>query len=51
MLQLKTFICQKCGKCFSVMVGGIVQTPRELNLYAYPLCSKCKLSKIAKIFK
>ena len=51
MLQFKTFTCSVCGKQFTKSVGGIVLSPKDLELMAHPVCGKCKLNKIAKIFK
>lgn len=51
MLQLKTFVCVKCGKTFTKAVGGVVMSPREMELELRPVCDRCKLNTITDIFK
>lgn len=51
LLERKRYTCIKCGKTFTKMVGGIVVTPRERELELCPVCDKCKLGRIADIFK
>lgn len=51
MLQFKTLTCSVCGKKFTKSVGGIVLSQKELELMIHPVCDKCKLSKVTKIFK
>lgn len=51
MFQFKTFTCSVCGKQFTKSVGAIMMSPKDLELMVHLVCNKCKLSKIAKIFK
>lgn len=51
MLQFKTYTCVKCGKSFTAPVGGIVMSPRQMELETRPVCDKCKLKNIIDIFK
>ena len=41
-LEIKTFICKKCGKTFRKAVGGVVMTPEAMELTLNPVCDKCK---------
>lgn len=49
MLHPKRYTCIKCGKQFTKMVGGVVQSPIELELNLRPVCDKCKLNKVVDI--
>lgn len=51
MLQFKTYTCVKCGKQFTKAIGGVVMTPKEMELETRPICDKCKLSTVFNIFK
>lgn len=50
MRYLKTYTCKKCGKQFVKNVGGVVMSPKEMELELRPICDRCKLKNIAKIF-
>jgi len=50
MLHDKKYTCVKCGKQFTKMVGGVVQSPSERELDLYPVCDKCKLNKVKELF-
>lgn len=46
MLRVKKVCCEKCGRLFSKIAGGIISTPTDrINI-----CSKCKLDYAKKIF-
>lgn len=47
MLRFKTYTCTKCGKQFQKAVGGVVLSPKEMELELYPVCDACKLKKVA----
>ena len=49
MLEIKTYICRKCGKGFTKVVGGIVTSPKEMELAWNPVCDRCKLKKVKEI--
>jgi len=49
MLHAKKYTCVKCGKQFTKMVGGVVQSPSGRELDLYPVCDKCKLDKVKNI--
>lgn len=54
MLEIKTYICQKCEKRFTKAVGGIVMSPNQMELEIHPVCDWCKLEKVKEfvdIFK
>ena len=51
MLRLETYTCVKCGKRFTKMVGGIVASPEEAVLAVHPVCDKCKLATIKRMFE
>lgn len=51
MLNMKTYVCVKCGKTFRKAVGGVVMSPKELELELRPVCDRCKLEAISTIFK
>lgn len=51
MLEIKTYTCRKCGKQFTKAVGGIVASPKELELAWNPVCDRCKLNAIKSIFQ
>lgn len=51
MLEWKTYTCVKCGKQFTKTVGGVVMSPKQMQLEIRPVCDKCKLSAIAGILK
>ena len=50
MLNMKTYVCVKCGKTFRKAVGGVVMSPKEMELELRPVCDRCKLNTIASIF-
>lgn len=50
MLSMKTYVCVKCGKTFRKAVGGVVMSPKEMDLELRPVCDRCKLNTIASIF-
>ena len=43
MLKYKTYTCIKCGEKFTKSVGGVVASPKEMELSIHPVCDKCKL--------
>jgi len=46
MLRVKKVCCEKCGRLFSKIAGGIISTPTDrINI-----CSKCKLDYAKKYF-
>ena len=47
MLRFKTYNCTKCGKQFQKAVGGVVLSPKEMELELCPVCDACKLKKVA----
>lgn len=49
-LEFKTFTCKKCGKRFTKAVGGIVASPKELELAWNPVCDRCQLGAVKKAF-
>lgn len=51
MLQSKTYTCVKCGKKFTKSVGGVVMTPKQMELETHPVCDRCKLNTVINIFK
>lgn len=51
MLRFKTYACTKCGKQFQKAVGGVVLSPKEMELELCPVCDACKLERVASIFK
>lgn len=51
MLRLETYTCVKCGKRFTKAVGGIVASQGEMILAVHPVCDKCKLTAVKKLFK
>ena len=48
-LEFKTFTCKKCGKRFTKAVGGIVASPKQLELEWNPVCDQCKWNKVKDI--
>lgn len=46
MLAPKIYTCVKCGKPFTKMVGGVVMSPKQMELELHPVCDICKLSTI-----
>lgn len=51
MLKVKTYTCMKCGKPFTKAVGGVIMTPKQMELEMHPMCDKCKLKQVADVFK
>ncbi len=54
MLEIKTYTCQKCGEKFTKAVGGVVMSPKQMELEMHPVCDRCKLKKVKEfvdIFK
>ena len=51
MLRWTSYICVKCGKVFTKAVGGVIMSPKQMELEIHPVCDKCKLSAITEIFK
>lgn len=51
MVEYKTYTCVKCGKKFTKSVGGVVASPREMELSIHPVCDKCKLKTVVSIFQ
>lgn len=51
MLEWKTYTCVKCGKQFTKTVGGVVMSPKQMQMEIRPVCDKCKLSALSSIFK
>ena len=49
MLEMKRYTCVKCGRTFTKMAGGIVMSPREMQLEMRPVCDKCKFNAVTKI--
>lgn len=47
-LEIKTFICQKCGKTFRKAVGGVIMTPGAMELTLNPVCDQCKTKGVKK---
>ena len=46
MLRVKKVYCEKCGRLFTKVVGGIIINPADyINI-----CSKCKLKSVKQIF-
>ena len=35
MVEYKTYTCVKCGKKFTKSVGGVVASPREMELFIH----------------
>ena len=50
MLRFKTYTDTKCGKQFQKAVGGVVLSPKEMELELCPVCDACKLKKVAGLF-
>ena len=51
MLETKKYTCQKCGKRFTKTVGGVVMSPKQMELEMYPVCDRYKLAGVSRIFK
>jgi len=49
MLEFRTYTCIKCGKTFKKGVGGVVMTPKQMELEARLVCGLCKLKQINDI--
>jgi len=47
----KTYICIKCGKPFTKLVGGVIMSPEQMELEVHPVCDKCKLCAVTGLFK
>lgn len=47
-LEMRIFICSKCGKTFHKAVGGVVMTPGAMELMVNPVCDDCKAKAAAK---
>lgn len=46
MLRVKKVYCEKCGRLFTKVVGGIIINPADyINI-----CSKCNLKSVKQIF-
>ncbi len=50
MLKMKTYTCVRCGKTFTKAAGGIVMSPKQMELEMHPVCDQCKLRTIRDIF-
>lgn len=48
-LEFKTFTCKKCGKQFTKAVGGVIMSPKQLELEWNPVCDRCKLENVKKV--
>lgn len=51
MLEIKTYTCQKCGERFTKTVGGVVMSPKQMELEMHHVCDRCKLAGVSRIFK
>ena len=51
MLRFETYTCVKCGKRFTKAVGGIAASPEKAVLAVHPVCDKCELAAVKKLFK
>lgn len=50
-LEIKIFICKKCGKTFRKAVGGVVMTPEAMELMLNPVCDECKAKTTMKAIR